>query len=105
MVPYSEKDLPHVDWEATDQYYEYYHGYTRLEKQGIRPLVPYGFGLSYTTFEITDPKVLLEGENLKVTAKIKNTGEMSLRSVHWWISRVMPGCVLPGKSSDLLLFP
>lgn len=76
VVPYSEKDLPHVDWEATDQYYEYYHGYTRLEKQGIRPLVPYGFGLSYTTFEITDPKVLLEGENLKVTAKIKNTGEM-----------------------------
>ena len=52
VVPYSEDDLPHVDWEATDQYYEYYHGYTRLEKNGVKPLVPYGFGLSYTTFDI-----------------------------------------------------
>ena len=74
VVPYSEDDLPHVDWEATDQYYEYYHGYTRLEKNGVKPLIPYGFGLSYTTFEITDPKVSVEGENLKVTAKVKNTG-------------------------------
>ena len=32
VVPVRESDLPYVDWEATDQYYEYYHGYTRLEK-------------------------------------------------------------------------
>ena len=50
VVPYREEDLPHVDWEATDQYYEYYHGYTRLEKNGVKPLVPYGYGLSYTSF-------------------------------------------------------
>ena len=74
VVPYSEDDLPHVDWEATDQYYEYYHGYTRLEKNGVKPLVPYGFGLSYTTFEITDPKVAVDGDVLKVIAKVKNTG-------------------------------
>lgn len=76
VVPYSEDDLPHVDWEATDQYFEYYHGYTRLEKRGVKPLVPYGFGLSYTTFEITDPKAAVDGENLKVTATVKNTGSM-----------------------------
>ena len=74
VVPYSEDDLPHVDWEATDQYYEYYHGYTRLEKNGVKPLVPYGFGLSYTIFEITDPKAAVDGDVLKVTAKVKNTG-------------------------------
>lgn len=75
VVPYAESDLPHVDWEATDQYYEYYHGYTRLEKNGVKPLVPYGFGLSYTTFDITDPKAVVEGDELKVTAKVKNTGD------------------------------
>lgn len=74
VVPYSEDDLPHVDWEATDQYYEYYHGYTRLEKNGVKPLVPYGFGLSYTTFDITDPTAVVDGDQLKVTAKVKNTG-------------------------------
>ncbi len=75
VVPYSESDLPYVDWEATDQYYEYYHGYTRLEKNGVKPLVPYGFGLSYTTFEILDPKAAVDGDMLKVTAKVKNTGD------------------------------
>lgn len=76
VVPYQEEDLPHVNWEATDQYYEYYHGYTRLEKNGVKPLIPYGFGLSYTTFEITDPKASTEGDILRVTAKVKNTGAM-----------------------------
>ncbi len=76
VVPYKESDLPHVDWEATDQYYEYYHGYTRLEKNGVKPLVPYGFGLSYTTFAITDPKAAVEGDNLVVSARVANTGAM-----------------------------
>lgn len=74
VVPYAESDLPYVDWEATDQYYEYYHGYTRLEKKGVKPLVPYGFGLSYTTFDITNPQAMVEGDSLKVTAKVTNTG-------------------------------
>ena len=74
VVPYSEDDLPHVDWEATDQYYEYYHGYTRLEKNGIKPLVPYGYGLSYTTFAFRDAAVTREGDALKVSVKVRNTG-------------------------------
>ncbi|MDO4283947.1 MAG: glycoside hydrolase family 3 C-terminal domain-containing protein [Eubacteriales bacterium] len=75
VVPYKESDLPYVDWEATDQYYEYYHGYTRLEKNGIEPLVPYGFGLSYTTFAISDPQAEPDGDVLRVRAKVCNTGE------------------------------
>lgn len=74
VVPFKESDLPYVDWEATDQYYEYYHGYTRLEKNGVKPLVPYGFGLSYTTFAITDPAVRKGEDCLFVSAKVRNTG-------------------------------
>ena len=75
VVPYSEDDLPYVDWEAYDQYYEYYHGYTRLEKNGVKPLIPYGFGLSYTSFGFSDAEAYSDGENLKVSVKVKNTGE------------------------------
>lgn len=74
VVPVKESDLPYVDWEATDQYYEYYHGYTRLEKNGVKPLVPYGFGLSYTTFVVSDVTAAVNGDTLEVTAKVKNTG-------------------------------
>ena len=41
----------------------------------MKPLIPYGYGLSYTTFEITDPKAETDGTNLKVRAKVKNTGD------------------------------
>lgn len=74
VVPVQESDLPHVDWEATDQYYEYYHGYTRLEKNGVAPLVPYGFGLSYTTFEFGTPSVETAEDKIVVSTTVKNTG-------------------------------
>ena len=75
VVPYKESDLPFVDWNAADQYYEYYHGYARLDKNGVEPLVPYGFGLSYTTFEFTAPEVSREGDNLVARLSVKNTGK------------------------------
>ncbi len=75
VVPVSEADIPKVDWEATDQYYEYYHGYTRLDKNGVKPLVPYGFGLSYTTFSIDSPNACVEGDELVAKVKVTNTGD------------------------------
>ena len=71
MVPCQESDLPYVDWNAVDQYYEYYHGYTWLDKNGVRPLVPYGFGLSYTTSEFSAPEVSVEGEALEDLCSVK----------------------------------
>lgn len=76
VVPYQESDLPYVDWEAYDQYFEYYHGYTRLEKNGVKPLIPYGFGLSYTTFDIAAPTAEVVDGNLVVKTSVTNTGSM-----------------------------
>ena len=77
VVPVDEMDLPQVDWEATEQYYGYYHGYTKLEKEGIAPLYPYGFGLSYTTFAISDAKFGADEEKLCASVKVKNTGDVA----------------------------
>ncbi len=77
VVPVDEKDLPQVDWEATEQYYGYYHGYTKLEKEGIPALYPYGFGLSYTTFAVSDAKFGADGEKICASVKVKNTGDVA----------------------------
>lgn len=77
VIPVDEKDLPQVDWEATEQYYEYYHGYTKLEKEGIAPLYPYGHGLSYTTFEVSAPSFTADDEKVTAVCKVKNTGDMA----------------------------
>ncbi|MBH1939328.1 glycoside hydrolase family 3 C-terminal domain-containing protein [Mobilitalea sibirica] len=74
VLPYQESDLPQVDWETTKQHYDYYHGYAKLEKEGVKPLLPYGFGLSYTTFEVSDATFKAEGNQVYASCKLKNTG-------------------------------
>jgi len=50
-------------------------GYRWFDAQGIEPLFPFGFGLSYTTFAITNPTVsLASGNQLTVTVDLANTG-------------------------------
>ena len=55
--------------------YGYYHGYTKLEKEGVAPAYPFGYGLSYTSFAISDKAADWGGDGLTVTAKVKNTGD------------------------------
>ncbi len=68
-------DLPEVDWDAEEIVYDYYHGYTRLEKKNIEPSVPYGFGLSYTTFNISNPACSIDKDAFTVKVQISNTGD------------------------------
>ena len=75
VIPADEKDLPQVDWEATEQYYGYYHGYTKLEKEGIAPLYPYGHGLSYTTFKVSDAEFGTTEDGVAASCTVKNTGD------------------------------
>lgn len=39
-------------------------------------LYPFGYGLSYTTFEYSSPKVTAEGDRVRVKVSVKNTGAM-----------------------------
>ncbi|NLW02201.1 MAG: glycosyl hydrolase [Clostridiaceae bacterium] len=77
VVPYSADDLPYVNWNTDQQHYEYYHGYARLDKRGIRPEYPYGFGLSYTTFSVSSPAVSIGNDGISVSCRVKNTGRVS----------------------------
>jgi beta-glucosidase len=75
VLVHSENDLPKVDWDSDEAVYDYYHGYERLDKNKVAPAVPYGFGLSYTTFEESSPKCSVMENNLVAEVQVTNTGK------------------------------
>ncbi|MBA9087177.1 beta-glucosidase [Fontibacillus solani] len=75
IVPTSESHLPKVDWDANEIKYDYYHGYTKLEKEGIVPSLPYGFGLSYTSFSISNAAFKVINDQITGSCEIENTGD------------------------------
>lgn len=74
VIPYAESDLPQVDWQTDHQVYDYYHGYAKLEKEGVAALRPYGYGLSYTTFELSAVAFSKTEKQINAKAMIKNMG-------------------------------
>lgn len=50
-------------------------GYRWYDTKGIEPLYPFGFGLSYTTFDIPSVKCKLKDDCVNISVKISNTGK------------------------------
>lgn len=76
--PESNDQLPPFDKKARSVEYGYYHGYRLFDRMGMRPAFPFGFGLSYTTYEYRDlrlgaAEIPTDGE-LIVEAEVANTG-------------------------------
>lgn len=87
-----------VNWEDCSAYNSYkkesgitryddgiFVGYRHFDKNGINPLFPFGFGLSYTAFEYFDLKInkskFSKNEEIEISFKVKNTGNVKGKEV------------------------
>ena len=79
----SAKDCPgyegYMDKSLNAHYREgIFVGYRYLDRKGIEPLFPFGYGLSYTDFKYSELKIIkLPDGNYRVRLKIKNTGNLA----------------------------
>ena len=80
----SEDDYPDFLFpgdKTRDIVYGYYHGYTLLEKTGKEPAFPFGYGLSYTSFEYTGIRAADRGNTVEITLDVTNTGALDGKTV------------------------
>ena len=83
------EDYPSSDtFNESDDYVNYYEdiyvGYRYFEtipNASETVYFPFGFGLSYTTFDISHPVVAVNGESIEVSVSVKNTGACAGREV------------------------
>jgi beta-glucosidase len=79
--PRRAEDLPFFDRNATQITYDLWHGYRKLARDGAPAAFPFGFGLSYTTWQQADlrlaKKQLAATDTLHATVDITNTGPVA----------------------------
>jgi beta-glucosidase len=80
-VPHTADQLPPFVNNQNNVEYTYYHGYRYVDKNGIEPRYPFGFGLSYTTFAFSNLRLaansITPNGQVRANVDVKNTGALS----------------------------
>lgn len=73
----SSATFSHNNGNVDEEYYQegIYVGYRYFDSFGVTPLYPFGYGLSYTSFDIKTVKVEQKSEFIVVSVKVRNTGD------------------------------
>jgi beta-glucosidase len=68
---------PEFDRLGLEATYDRYHGYIKLDEDGNKAAFPYGFGLSYTTFNHENAVFAVLDDALEVSIDVTNTGAVT----------------------------
>jgi beta-glucosidase len=101
--PFSYEDVPsaHV-YETNDLQAQYregiFTGYRYYDKASVPVRFPFGFGLSYTSFEYINPDVKKNADNYLVSLTVKNIGKRAgSEIVQLYVSDLQSGIPRPAK--------
>lgn len=72
---------PYSTYDYTDYAEDIYVGYRCMDKQNFAVSYPFGYGLSYTSFEYSNAKVESDGKKIRVSVDVKNTGKVAGKEV------------------------
>ncbi len=75
-IPFA-KDYSYLNGNLAEEYYQegIYVGYRYFDSFGVDPAYPFGFGLSYTTFDIRAGEAAMDGTKVSLEAAVTNTGD------------------------------
>ena len=74
-IPRSLDDLVPFERDADETTYGLLHGQWYLDSEGVKASWPFGWGLSYTSFELRDLEVTHDAEHTTVSVYTANTGD------------------------------
>ena len=75
------EDIGQKDVDQTEYAEGIYVGYRWFDKQNLPVSYPFGYGLSYTTFEYSEPSVANDGKTVTAKVTVKNTGSYAGKEV------------------------
>ena len=75
-IPFAQ-EYSYLNGNLAEEFYKegIYVGYRYFDTFGVEPAYPFGFGLSYTTFDIRSAGVSVQGNQVTVKATVSNTGD------------------------------
>ncbi len=70
------REFSYLNGNLKDEYYKegIYVGYRYFDSFGVEPAYPFGFGLSYTEFDLECRRAELDGSRVSVQVAVKNIG-------------------------------
>ncbi|MBR6346250.1 MAG: glycoside hydrolase family 3 C-terminal domain-containing protein [Bacteroidales bacterium] len=73
-------------------------GYRGVEHFGVQPLYPFGFGLSYGSFDYSDLSVIPAGDGFDVSFSVRNSGKADAKEVaEVYVAPKNPSLMRPAK--------
>ncbi len=101
-VQYGKEAYPGVDREV--HYKEdIFVGYRHFSTNNVKPLFPFGYGLSYTTFAYNKPTAQKTGNNINVSVTVTNTGKVAGKETAQ-VYVTMPQTTTPRPVKELKAF-